>query len=162
MTVPDPSLSKALFMAMEGTESHVKTVNAVEGLSADHAGQKPGGVPHSVFQLLNHLVYWQDMSLVWLGGKTPKWPEHDPEGWPGRDRPKDQEEWDALVARFRAGLENAMGQVERDDMFTVRDRWAPVQMFRSIASHNSYHMGQIVLIRRMLEAWPPPGGGDSW
>ena len=28
--------------------------------------------------------------------------------------------------------------------------------------HNSYHVGQIILLRRLLKAWPPPGGGDTW
>ena len=31
-----------------------------------------------------------------------------------------------------------------------------------MVAHNSYHVGQIAMIRRMLGAWPPRGGGDSW
>lgn len=162
MSKPDPSLSKALSKALEGTGAHVKTLNAVAGLSADLAGKKPDGTTHSIFQLLNHLVYWQDKCLEWLKGKDIAWPEHAPEGWPGGERPESQEEWDALVARFTGGVEAGMAQAEREDMFVVRERSSPVQMLRSVASHNSYHLGQIVLLRRMLGAWPPPGGGDAW
>jgi uncharacterized damage-inducible protein DinB len=162
MSNPDPSLSRALSMALEGTEAHVKTVNAIAGLSADQAGRKPAGVPHSIYQLMNHLVLWQDKCLEWLDGQDPAWPAHASEGWPGAERPESQDEWDGLVTRFREGLEKAVDQVDREDMYTVRDRWAPVQLLRSIASHNSYHLGQIVMLRRMLGAWPPPGGGDTW
>ena len=35
-------------------------------------------------------------------------------------------------------------------------------MLHTIASHNSYHLGQIVLVRQLLGAWPPPGGGLTW
>jgi uncharacterized damage-inducible protein DinB len=28
--------------------------------------------------------------------------------------------------------------------------------------HNSHHLGQVVMVRRLLGAWPPPGGGDTW
>ncbi len=32
----------------------------------------------------------------------------------------------------------------------------------SIANHNAYHLGQVVLLRQLLDSWPPPSGGDSW
>jgi uncharacterized damage-inducible protein DinB len=28
--------------------------------------------------------------------------------------------------------------------------------------HNSYHVGQIAMLRRMLGLWPPRTGGDTW
>jgi len=162
MSHPDPSLIKALTMAFEGTEAHVKTLNALAGLTADESGRKPGNVPHSIFQLLNHLVYWQGKSIEWLDGREPAWPEHAVDGWPGAEEPESQEAWDSLLARFTNDLETIGGHARRDDLLTVRGRWAPVQVLRSIASHNSYHLGQIALIRRMVGSWPPPGGGDTW
>ena len=34
--------------------------------------------------------------------------------------------------------------------------------FLMIQGHNSYHLGQIVVLRQLLGAWPPPHGGQSW
>jgi len=40
------------------------------------------------------------------------------------------------------------------------DTWG--RSFLAFSLHGTYHLGQVVLIRRMLGAWPPPGGGDTW
>jgi len=162
MTLPDPVLSKALRRSLNGIEAHVKTRNAVDGLTAEVAGRKPLGVPHSIFQILNHLVYWQDKILEWLDGRELGWPEHAEVGWPGGEHPESQDEWDDLAKRFSEGVNRAIEQIEREDLLEVRGKWAPVELIRSLASHNSYHLGQIVQLRRMLGSWPPPGGGDTW
>ena len=44
-------------------------------------------------------------------------------------------------------------------MAGVRTR---LDVLRAMGNHVSYHGGQIALVRRMLGAWPPPGGGDTW
>jgi uncharacterized damage-inducible protein DinB len=129
-----PLVTRTLQDALSGRRAHVDGVRALEGLEWRLAGERPGGVPHSVFRTLRHLLYWQDLYLEWLGGGAPAWPEHDPEGWPGEEAPADAAEWETTA----------------------------LQAIQAIAAHNSYHLGQIVLIRRMLGAWPPPGGGDSW
>jgi uncharacterized damage-inducible protein DinB len=46
--------------------------------------------------------------------------------------------------------------VQRDRGVTVREEVLMLQ------GHNSYHLGQIVLLRQELGAWPPPRGGDTW
>jgi hypothetical protein len=35
-------------------------------------------------------------------------------------------------------------------------------MLQTIGSHNSYHAGQVVIVRQALDAWPPPSGGLTW
>jgi hypothetical protein len=36
------------------------------------------------------------------------------------------------------------------------------EQLESLAAHNAYHLGRIVLMRQLLNNWPPPDGGDSW
>jgi uncharacterized damage-inducible protein DinB len=43
-----------------------------------------------------------------------------------------------------------------------RAKSSPLQMLHAIAAHNSYHLGQVVVLRQMLGAWPPPSGGLTW
>ena len=41
-------------------------------------------------------------------------------------------------------------------IMTVREQ------LESLAAHNHYHFGRIVLLRQLLGDWPPPSGGFSW
>ncbi|PTX52215.1 hypothetical protein C8P63_13131 [Melghirimyces profundicolus] len=69
------------------------------------------------------------------------------------------------MRHFRKGVEEALRLAEEPDPdgkipgHVDRTR---MEGLRSIASHNSYHLGQVALIRRMPGSWPPPKGGDSW
>ena len=68
----------------------------------------------------------------------------------------------ALRHRFLEGLAALESRADEMDLATPRGPKTVLEMLQLIASHNSYHMGQIALIRRSLGAWPPPGGGASW
>lgn len=51
---------------------------------------------------------------------------------------------------------------EEADLLAKRGTKAPLEMLQTIASHNSYHLGQVVILRQRLCAWPPPSGGLTW
>jgi hypothetical protein len=83
-----------------------------------------------------------------------------PDGyWPSSDAPPGDEDWDASLASFREDLE-AMCHLVAD---TTRDLLAPFPhgdgqtLLREallVADHNAYHLGQLVLLRRVLGLWP--------
>ena len=159
------SARQGLRRALSGEGSHVDVGGAFLGLDWRLAGRRPAGAPHSVFRLLGHMIYWQDVYLERLAGASVPSPEHDAIGWPGAEEPSSEDEWKDAVARFSAGLARAMRAAESNSLdlalpnFGGRTRHETLHL---IASHNSYHVGQVALLRRMLETWPPPGGGDSW
>ena len=66
-----------------GRSAHVETVTMFGGLDWKVAGARPDGAPHSLFQLLNHMIYWQEWVVKWLDGKKPRPPKHAKGGWPG-------------------------------------------------------------------------------
>ena len=160
--------SKILICGLRGTNSHVKPLVALEGLTAKDASRRPDGKNHSIWEILHHMVYWQDLILNTLKGKKVKWPKHAEEGWMRGSGSSKKEEWDQLIKRFRNGLRGA----ER-----IARNASPEELLRSIPdwqsnsigtalqillNHNSYHLGQIVYIRKLLKRWPPPKGGDTW
>ncbi len=156
-----------LKVQLHGTHSHVKMLDALEGLTAEQAGVVPGESPHSVFQLLRHMIYWQDIGIARILGTAPPFPESSAEGWTAAAAPTDATEWDETVEEFSTGLweMDAMldsdevdldAVVEKDRMRTVRDNLLMVMC------HNSYHLGEIVMLRRQIGAWPPPKGGDTF
>ena len=152
------TLSRALF----GKDAHVQSTRALEGLDWKNAGARPKGMPHSIFQLLNHMIYWQHWTIQWLDGKKPKLPKHASMSWPGDVGPKNQKTWQQTTKAFLTGQKELFQRCQKLDSFNKSGKWSCSDIMQIIGSHNSYHLGQIVLIRRMLDSWPPPSGGDTW
>lgn len=156
------AFKKILAHALSGEGAHVLCAEAVAGLDWKAAGVRRAGSPHTVFQLLNHMNYWQDWVLKWAKGKKPAIPKHASGGWPGRTRPVSRQDWDRAVGRFRKGLAGLIRLSQEADPLSERAGKSHVEMLQEIASHNSFHLGQVVLLRRMLDRWPPPSGGLTW
>jgi uncharacterized damage-inducible protein DinB len=156
------TLTASRQQALTGRGAHVLTLDALDGMPWKLAGDKPPDAPHSVFQIVNHLVYWQDFSLAWIDGERVVTPEHAAESWPGEVAPATEAEWLERVAEFERGLMAFQERIETLDPFEERGPKTVLEIVQLISSHNSYHVGQICLLRRMVDAWPPPGGGATW
>jgi uncharacterized damage-inducible protein DinB len=157
----------ALAAQLTGENSHSHVLHALEGLDYQLAGRKLDASPHSVFQILQHMSYWQDISLERLSGAPPPPPKSARLGWTAPESPEDESEWQAAIACFAEGLRTLVarardpeldldGVVQPDRGVTAREELLMIQ------GHNSYHLGQIVLLRAELGAWPPPRGGVTW
>jgi uncharacterized damage-inducible protein DinB len=155
-------LDKVVAGALSGEGAHVATESVFSGLDWRQAGLRPRGVPHSLYQLLNHMVFWQEWVLGWLKGQPPPMPRHAPGGWPGAVAPASRREWDAAVRRFQRGLKGMARAFVKGDLSAARGDKTRVEMARVIGAHNSYHAGQVAQLRRVLGAWPPPSGGLTW
>lgn len=154
-------LEKAVERALSGEGAHAASLGIFDGIDWKLAGTRPKGAPHSLFQLLNHVVYWQNWVVMWLGGKTPPIPKHASGSWPGKVSPATKREWQGAVKAFRTGLK-ALGRGTRADLLAKHGGKNGLEMLLAIASHNSYHLGEATLLRQLLEAWPPPSGGLTW
>jgi len=158
---------RALREQIYGVNSHLHVLHALEGLDPTTAGARPASAPHTIFQGLHHMVYWQDITLARLLGKNPARPASATLGWQTPAAPEDQSDWEAAVAGLAEGLrslDSIVGDTNYDLGRVVdpeRGRTAFEEILMAL-SHNSYHLGQIVLLRQELGAWPPPKGGDTW
>jgi uncharacterized damage-inducible protein DinB len=155
-------LEETIGGALSGKDAHVGPGKVFEGLDWKVAGACPSGSPHSIFQILNHLTFWQDWVIKWLDGGKPTVPKHASGGWPGKPEPSSAKEWEAAVRGFEKGLGDMNRRIRAVDLLSKRGKKTRLEMLRAIASHNSYHLGQAVLLRQMLGAWPPPSGGLTW
>jgi uncharacterized damage-inducible protein DinB len=162
MSTDHKILDKIVGQALSGKGAHVEAKSVFEGLDWKAAGSRPEGVPHSLFQLLNHMIYWQDWAVKWLDGKKPPVPEHASGSWPGSPGPASAEDWEGAVSGFLSGLNDLKRQSREADLLTKRGNKSRLEMLHTIASHNSYHAGQAVFLRQMLGVWPPPSGGVTW
>src|SRR5271163_903994 len=162
--------SRALTELLHGKGAHADPVACVEDLSAELAARHVEGFPHSIGQLVFHMNYWMDYELRRIRGGRPAYPEHSSESFPAVPSPADSQDWDRLRKSFAGLLAD----------FTMLANSSPEEMQRQIdpvhegdtkvagtleavlcqmVAHNSYHTGQIAMLRRALNAWPPRGGG---
>ena len=163
----------ALEELLDGKGAHASPLACVEDLSAELAGKTVSGFPHSVWQILAHVNYWMEYEIKRIEGQPIPYPASAADSWPGETKPPSQTAWDQEISRFSRAFE-ALAQLANSDPQVLR---RPVQMTTAahahvsnsveavlwqIVAHNSYHAGQIVVLRRIFDAWPPRGGGDTW
>jgi uncharacterized damage-inducible protein DinB len=155
---------ETLVAGVSGKGAHTDAERMLDGLDWRLAGRVIEGVPYTILQSANHIIFWNGYTLAHLAGQSPKPPEHAADGWPGPAAPGSEEEWTAFVRAYRASLDaliDALRARRFAEIQPTRSR-TRIDVLRAMTNHVSYHAGQIALMRRMLGAWPPPGGGDTW
>ena len=165
--------ARALIELLHGQGAHADPVVCVEDLSAELAARQVEGFPHSVGQLVFHMNYWMDYELRRIRGKRPAYPEHNSESFSPPPSPRDAQEWNRLrhqladllaeYARLAKSLpEELQRQIETVHEGDTKVAGTLEAVLWQMVAHNSYHVGQIAMVRRALGAWPPRGGGDTW
>ncbi len=153
---------------LHGRGAHADPVACVEGIPFELAGRALAGAPHTIWQLVWHMNYWMDYELRSLAGPEIPYPEHGEVSWPDPSPPS-VAAWEAEVARFRIQVDRLVNWAAEAGLQGLGSRVVhPRQgetgqdVLWQMVAHNSYHAGQVALLRRAFGAWPPAGGGDSW
>ena len=140
-------------------EAHVDWIKAVSGIPEKLRGKRPKGAEHSSWELLEHMrIATSDIFEFCRDAKhaSPKWPAGY---WPKKPAPPNAAAWDKSVEALERDLE-ATGKLVTDpktDLLAPIPHGSGQTILREvllIADHNSYHLGQLVLVRRMLGCWP--------
>jgi hypothetical protein len=152
------ALREHLQYLLGGGGAHLDFDKAVAGLPGNLRGAKPAGQPHTPWRLVEHMRIAQWDILEFTRNPRHVSPSF-PEGyWPKGDAPPDNAAWDKSLAAFRADLE-AMQNLVADpavDLFAPLPHGSGQTALREallVADHNAYHLGQLVLVRRLLGAW---------
>jgi len=155
-----------------GNSAAAPAAHIVDGVSDELAHREIAGVPRTIYEELWHLAFWLQITLEWNDGVETPYPEHASEGFPSA-ADVEKESWSDLRRRFLQGLQLAAATI-RDPARLARVVQCPSapgsavrtmtvrEQLESLAAHNAYHFGRIVLMRQMSGAWPPPSGGDTW
>ena len=151
-------LREHLVELLNGGSAHVAFNDIVKDMPEKLRGVKPEGLPHSAWMLLEHLRIAQWDILEFSRNAryiAPKWPE---EYWPSTDAPPSAAAWDKSVQQFRKDLKAMQDLVTnpKTDLY-ARIPWGDGQTILReallLADHNSYHLGQLLDVRRLLGAW---------
>jgi len=154
----DAALRKQLIELLRSRGAHADFDEAIKGLPEGLRGARVKDVPFTAWRLVEHLRLAQWDILEFSRNekhKSPQWPEGY---WPDSDAPPNAAAWDASVAAFRRDLR----EMEKLVSDPASDLFAPIAhgqgqtLLREallVADHNSYHVGQFILLRRLLGAW---------
>jgi uncharacterized damage-inducible protein DinB len=154
-----------------GTGAHVNTLACVEDINAALATRTVTNYPHSIWQIVEHMNYWMEYEVRRVAGERPSYPDHAIESWPAHPDPADEDQWQAARQRLTDLLGQLAALADSDE--STLDKSVPPDkpdaklstvsaVVKQITAHNSYHVGQIAMLRRQFGAWPPLRGGDSW
>ena len=125
---------------------------AVANLTADQAKWTPAKDVHSVGQLANHLLFWNTRELADLKGEKPQ-----PFSGNNDETFNDfnAAQWAETVKKFDAVLTEIEKAVEAEDDQKLA---ANASLIAHIGAHNAYHIGQIILVRKLQGSWDPSKG----
>ena len=142
-----------------GSQAHISLDNALSDLTVDVASKVPEGMPYSIWQLLEHIRIAQDDILNFSEDasnyKPMNWPD---DYWPEQEAPADQAALEKSIQEVLNGIEKMQDLVEdrSELLFEPIPGGKGQTLLREavlLSQHNAYHIGQIVVLRRLLGEW---------
>lgn len=144
------TLKSVLLAQLEATHDEqnwfVPVSKAVAGLTAEQAVWKDGKGNHSIAELVSHLIFWNESNLAKY---------ENPPAFDTFVMTSDEASWDAAVRRLNDVLTGLVRVVESADDEQIAS-WSST--IANISTHNAYHTGQIVYIRKLQGSWDPEEG----
>jgi uncharacterized damage-inducible protein DinB len=148
------------------TTPSIAPVRALEALSTEQADHRQGSL-HTIAEIVSHLAFWQDWFRSRCQGGSQPMPASAALGW----TPPAPGSWPDVRQRFLDGLEALVSLGEHEGGTRVL---APALEFPPlagytvgdvlvhVANHNAHHLGQVIVLRQLMGAWPPPSGSWTW
>jgi hypothetical protein len=145
--------------SLDWHEAHASLEAAAAGLPAELRGRRPERLPHSPWELVEHIRRTQADLLEFMVNAAyaaPAWPD---DYWPAGPTPPTKKAWEESLVAIRSDRQRLQEFARRMDVDLVaRIPWGEGQTYlRTILvalDHTSYHVGQLVAVRRLLGAWP--------
>lgn len=131
---------------------------ALDKLSFEDLSRKPGGVPWTLWELFEHIRIAQWDILEFSKSAEHQSPEFPKGYWPESSEPQDADAWKQSVASFRRDLATMKElvldpEVDLHAKIPHGDGQTILREAMLVADHNTYHLGQMVLVMKMLGRW---------
>ncbi len=154
----DKALREHLVELLKGGHAHADFETAIKDLAPNLRGKTPKNAEHSPWQLLEHMRLAQRDILEFIRNPdhvSPKFPEGY---WPKSQTPPNESAWEKSAKAFRADHKALIKLVESEstDLFAKIPHGDGQTVLREVllaADHTAYHLGALVLVRRLLGAW---------
>lgn len=156
-------LAKSLTVYFNGNEliAFLPFNMASDGLSATQAAHVPAERFNSIWAIVNHVWFWNEVPLRMLRGEAVDPADlgaADWSGWPPIGDPADDAAWQAARQRcLDANAAFAAFVATMDDAALAREvapGWGPAHgIIQGMISHNSYHTSELICVRHMQGLW---------
>jgi uncharacterized damage-inducible protein DinB len=155
----DDRLRDQLVRILDWDEAHVSFDKAIDGLPIRARGARAQGFEHTIWQLVEHMRIAQADILAFCENASyvhdMAWPD---DYWPKDDGPATAEAWNDSLADFKRDGERMKTLVRNTpDLYalvpTGKGNQTYLRAILLVTDHNTYHLGQIVAVRRALGAW---------
>jgi len=151
----DKAFRDHLVALLKGGQAYESFDQIVGGFKAKHRGVVPSGAEHSPWEIFEHMRITQrdilDFSRNDKGTyKEKDWPD---EYWPTRPGPPNPTAWKKSVEQFHADRKALQGLARKGDLlraFPWGDGQTLLRELLLAADHNAHHLGQLVILRRLL------------
>lgn len=150
------TLIDELVHLLNGGNAHADLTRALDGLPANLRGVKHDKLPYSIWQLVEHIriAQWDMLEFCKDGShESPNWPD---DYWPKETSPASDEAWNKSVKQINKDTDELMGLAKTGDLFEKIPHGDGQTILREVlqaADHNAYHVAEIIMIRRLLDAW---------
>ena len=151
-------LVKNLVDLVEKGNAHISLDKALENIPFSLLGERPGNLPYSIWQITEHIRIAQwDILEFSRNSKhvSPKWPEGY---WPKAAAPKSEDAWEKCVQQIQADRTSFIELIKNagDNLYKPFEYGNGQSLLKEalvLGDHNSYHTGEIIIIRRLLNVW---------
>jgi len=155
----DQALREQLASLLKGGQAHVHFMDAIEGFPEAKRGTFAEGLPHTGWQLMEHvrIAQWDILEFSRSAKHvSPGFPEGY---WPKAPVPPDEAAWEKSAQSFQHDLQEMIKLVKNSktnlhDAIPHGEGYTILRQALLLADHNAYHLGQLVDLRRALGAWP--------
>jgi hypothetical protein len=154
----DKKIRKTLIDMLQQEHAHAGFKNSTKDIPFKYLGIQPENLPYSIWQLTEHIRITQWDILEFSRNpkhKSPKWPD---EYWPVNKEPSDKDEWEKTLNTIEKDKKEMIDLISdsTNDLYEPFPHGDGQNLFREallIIDHTSYHTGQIIILRRLLNIW---------
>jgi uncharacterized damage-inducible protein DinB len=132
---------------------------ALQGVTAAEAAWTSSGISNSIWQIVNHLIFWnEDVIHRIKGTENPHKAENNEETFGNPGDPEDEIGWGKTVQHFSEvmnHLKTVIAELDDEKLKApyAANRYSIERLLSSIMMHDTYHLGQIVLLRKLQSSW---------
>jgi DinB family protein len=153
------SVREHLARALTWADAHVSFDEAVAGIEPALRGKRPSGLPYSAWQLVEHLRIAQHDILDFCRNPEYREPDWPADYWPSDPTPPSAEAWEASIGEYTRERESLLGlaldsSTRLDGRIPHGDGQTYLRELLLALDHAAYHVGELVLLRRLLGSWP--------
>jgi uncharacterized damage-inducible protein DinB len=157
--VADSAVRDVLARSLGWSDAHVTFDKAVHELPVRIRGSRPAGLPHSPWEIVEHIRITQRDILDFCMSEKYRELEWPADYWPSSPEPGGERAWDQSIAATKEDRD-ALYRIATNaavDLARVTRHGTNQTYLRElllVVDHTSYHVGQLVLVRQVLGAWP--------